>query len=47
MKAHIFAGAVRIKRKYCKDHAWVTRGEMERMIDRQTLKALLPLLADR
>jgi len=47
MKAHIFAGAVRIKRKYCTDYVWVTREEMEAMLDATTFKTLLPLLADR
>ena len=47
MKAHIFAGAVRIRRKYCSDHIWVTRDEMEQMLDRQMFKVLQPLLADR
>ena len=47
MKAHIFAGAVRLRRKYAADHVWVTRDEMEDMIDERTLKAIGPLLADR
>jgi hypothetical protein len=47
MKAHIFAGAVRAKKKYCSDFIWVTRHEMEKMIDSKTLKAIRPLLAER
>jgi hypothetical protein len=47
MKAHIFAGAVRLKKKYCSDFIWVTQDEMERMIDSRTLKAIRPLLAER
>jgi hypothetical protein len=47
MKAHIFAGAVRLRRKYASDFVWVTRDEMEGMLDAQTLKAIGPLLADR
>jgi hypothetical protein len=47
MKAYIFAGAVRVRRKYCTDHVWVTRDEMEQMLDPKTFKAVLPLLADR
>jgi hypothetical protein len=47
MKAHIFAGAVRVKRKYCTDHVWVTRDEMEQMLDSRTMKVIRPLLADR
>ena len=47
MKAYIFAGAVRVKKKYCSDFVWVTQDEMERMIDSKTLKAIRPLLAER
>jgi hypothetical protein len=47
MKAHIFAGAVRLGKKYASDFVWVTRDEMESMIDEQTWKAISPLLADR
>ena len=47
MKGHIFAGAVRLKKKYCSDFIWVTQDEMERMIDSKTLKAIRPLLAER
>ena len=47
MKAHIFAGAVRLKKKYCSDYAWVTRGEMTDMLDAKTFKAIQPLLANR
>ena len=47
MKAYIFAGAVRLKKKYCSDFIWVTKEEMERMIDSKTLKAIQPLLAER
>jgi len=47
MKAHIFAGAVRIKTKYCSAFRWVTQEEMEGMLDSKTLKAIRPLLAER
>lgn len=47
MKAHIFAGAVRLKRKYASDFAFVTQEEMERMLDAKTLKAIRPLLSER
>jgi hypothetical protein len=47
MKAHIFAGAVRVKRKYCTDFVWVTQDEMEQMLDSRTMKVIRPLLADR
>ena len=47
MKGYIFAGAVRVKKKYCSDFVWVTQDEMERMIDSKTLKAIRPLLAER
>ena len=46
MKAHIFAGAVRAKRTYCTDYAWVTSDELAKMLDSKTLKAVRPLLAD-
>ena len=47
MKAHIFAGAIRANRKYCTDYVWVTKREMEQMIDHRTFKAILPLLSQR
>jgi hypothetical protein len=47
MKAHIFAGATRVRRQYCINAIWVTRKEMEGMLDEDTLKAIKPLLADR
>ena len=47
MKAYIFAGAVRVKKKYCSDFIWVTQDEMERIIDAKTLKAVRPLLTER
>ena len=46
MKAHIFAGAVRAKRTYTADYAWVTSDELAEMLDPKTLKAVRPLLAD-
>jgi hypothetical protein len=47
MKAHIFAGAVRLGKKYCTDFVWVTREELEELIDAPTLQAIRPLLAVR
>jgi len=47
MKAHVFAGATRVRRKYCTDAIWVTRTEMEGILDEETLKAIKPLIADR
>jgi hypothetical protein len=46
MKAHIFAGAVRAKRTWVTDYAWVTSDELTQMLDSRTLKAIRPLLAD-
>ena len=46
MKAHIFAGAVRINRDYCSDYVWVTRDEMETILDRKTFHAIRPLLSE-
>jgi hypothetical protein len=46
MKAHIFAGAVRAKRTWITDYAWVTSDELTQMLDSRTLKAIRPLLAD-
>jgi hypothetical protein len=47
MKAHIFAGAVRLRKQVCKDYVWVTRDELEDYLGPQTLKTIKPLLAER
>ena len=47
MKAHIFAGDVTTKSKYCTDYVWVTREEMADILDGRTFKAISPLLSYR
>ena len=47
IKAHIFAGAVRLKKRYASDYAWVTKDELAGLIDPTTMRAISPLLAPR
>jgi hypothetical protein len=47
MKAHIFAGAVRMRKKYCSQVMWVTRAELKKELDTETFNAIKPLLAER
>jgi hypothetical protein len=47
MKAHIFAGAVRINRKYVSDYVWATKSEIPNLVSDELLKILKPLLAVR
>jgi hypothetical protein len=45
MTAHIFAGRVRINKKYLSNHVWVTKSEMPKYVSEEVLKILKPLLA--